>query len=503
MSLLFNKLSLKVQFFSFLLFFSISSPLSTANNIQVSNVSLTGQSIQDHYSYIQFDVSWENSWRTSLAPNNWDAAWIFVKYRINGGDGLWRHAYIDINGCLSPAGSIINPANDGTGAFIYRSNDGDGTFSVSGVKLKWNYSNSIKNDIGPLYVQDNDLVELKVFAIEMVYVPQGSFYLGSGSSRVGREESPIYQYPNITTPYNVLSEQAIDVGTTSGNLYYDFIEWTNGDQLGPIPHLFPKGYKAFYCMKYELCQQQYIDFLNCLTQTQADLRKYDTNLARYAIVGDVVGSFSTANPYVAINWLSFGDLGAYLDWAALRPMTELEYEKACRGPVYPFPNEYAFGNRDVIQSIGISNPGQIDEVSSNAANCCFDSGVNSPIGPMRIGCFATASTNRIQSGASYYGIMEMSGNVWERPVTIGNPEGRSFIGNHGDGLLDGTGNYNVPTWPNPITEIGAGFRGGHWNNNSGRLQVSDRTSAATRPGLVPNYDVHDQDFGGRGVRTAQ
>ena len=29
--------------------------------------------------------------------------------------------------------------------------------------------------------------------------------------------------------------------------------------------------------------------------------------------------------------ISWSDMSAYLDWSGLRPMTELEYEKACRG----------------------------------------------------------------------------------------------------------------------------------------------------------------------------
>ena len=52
-----------------------------ANNIQISNVSITGQNTASKYKMIQFDISWENSWRTSTEQSNWDAAWIFIKYR--------------------------------------------------------------------------------------------------------------------------------------------------------------------------------------------------------------------------------------------------------------------------------------------------------------------------------------------------------------------------------------------------------------------------------------
>ena len=43
------------------------------------------------------------------------------------------------------------------------------------------------------------------------------------------------------------------------------------------------------------------------------------------------------------NFLSWMDLAAYLDWAALRPMTELEFEKICRGPNPPIAGEYVWG----------------------------------------------------------------------------------------------------------------------------------------------------------------
>ena len=64
-----------------------------ANNIATSNVKLTGQNTTNHTTQVQFNVSWENSWRTSSGPANWDAAWVFVKYRVNG-IGAWKPATI-------------------------------------------------------------------------------------------------------------------------------------------------------------------------------------------------------------------------------------------------------------------------------------------------------------------------------------------------------------------------------------------------------------------------
>lgn len=69
-------------------------------------------------------------------------------------------------------------------------------------------------------------------------------------------------------PYQVQNESAINVGGASDELYYNNESGTCGDQDGPIPAIFPKGYNAFYIMKYELSQQGYCDFLNTLTRGQ-------------------------------------------------------------------------------------------------------------------------------------------------------------------------------------------------------------------------------------------
>lgn len=66
------------------------SSAAFANNATVSNVTLTGQDASNDYVSVEFDISWDNSWRTSSAPNNWDAVWVFVKYKVGSGD--WQHA---------------------------------------------------------------------------------------------------------------------------------------------------------------------------------------------------------------------------------------------------------------------------------------------------------------------------------------------------------------------------------------------------------------------------
>lgn len=225
-------------FISSFIFAIIFSLPGLANNLEVSNVSLTGQNTTDKYTYIRFDISWENSWRTSgqnplLAPNNWDAAWVFAKYRI--GTGTWNHVTLSSSGHIAPAGSVISAPTDNVGVFLYRDVDGSGTFSKTGVKLRWDYdANGIEND--------DQVVEVKVFGIEMVYVNEGAFYVGGTTG--GSEGGRFYTHPNINIPYYIDSENAIVVGTNVDNLYYSFTK-REGDQKGPIPATFPKGSMRF------------------------------------------------------------------------------------------------------------------------------------------------------------------------------------------------------------------------------------------------------------------
>lgn len=44
-----------------LLLITIGSTMAYANNIVVSNVSLTGQNTTLHYTMVKFDISWDNS----------------------------------------------------------------------------------------------------------------------------------------------------------------------------------------------------------------------------------------------------------------------------------------------------------------------------------------------------------------------------------------------------------------------------------------------------------
>ena len=488
--------------------YSIFTAQAYAYNLRVQNASLYRSAAQPPNTIgIKFDLLWDGSF-SSVDKNGkpvFDRAWVFVKYfnSADPADTAWSHATLI-------AGGTVGDYSSTTGVGI--SSDKKGAFCKPGANqiVYWNL-----NTDG---LAGTENVLIKVMAIEMVYVPEGAFYVGSG----GTETSPFYTYPNMTAPYQITSEAAIDVGTNPGNLFYQ-LNTNSGDRLGPIPAEFPKGYQSFYIMKYELSQGQYRDFLNMLTATQQAARCSATTVGSFMAQGNLYttpqnrngiqktdsgfvcnlnnnGVYNEASDgeWIACNYLTPGDLCAYADWAGLRPMTELEFEKACRGPIYPVANEYAWGTSTIANSAyTMVNPGEATEgittnYSTTAGNASW---INTHNGKavFRGGIFAAnaGNTGRVTSGASYYGIMELSGNLWERPVTVGYSAGRLFTGTHGDGVLTTT-NTDWPT----SSGVGLGYRGGRWADGNSRCCVSDRL-AATSSGTT-----RDGSLGFRLARTS-
>lgn len=520
-----------------------------ANNIQVSNISLlnrntsAGVNNAANHVFVQFSVSWDNSWRLSGGPANWDAAWVFIKYREAG--GVWKHAWLNNNGHTAASGSTIDVGlltpnesfhavnNPGMGAFIYRSGSGSGNVTYNNVQFRWNY--------GAQGIADGVAVDVQVFAIEMVYVPQASFYVGSGASEIGSFTDGSWTTGNAI-PFLISSESALGIDNAAGKLWgrsstsSSTIGNAAADPEATLPAAFPKGYNAFYCMKYEITQGQYRDFLNTLTYTQQNNRTGSqpngvagtgalstTNLNRNGLDIQTPGILASATPavyacnldgdlvyneaedgeWIACNFISWQDGCAYMDWSGLRPFTELEFEKACRGDQVPVSGENAWGLSSTTSANNITNPGANNEFSNTAgANSASASQINVD-GPLRVGSFAGAATTKTQAGSSYWGIMELSGNLWERAITVGHSAGRAFTGLHGNGDLSPNGHANVASWPlqNASGELtgatGSGLRGGSYGAQTSNLNVSARASAALVAATRVNL------YGFRGVRNAQ
>lgn len=502
----------------FACFFVLLPAMLMANDIKVENVTLTGRDKVANYVQVQFKLSWQNSFKISSGASNRDAAWVFVKYKI-GTNGTWKHASLSTTGHVIPSNGTSDP-NDATGIFIYRNTDGSGTLTLDNCQLRWNY--------GADGVSDESIIFVRVFAIEMVHVPAGNFQAGSGGANTGEfrqanltaldnaatftitSTAPTLQGNNATSSSSNISTRA-----GSGN------DQLTGTTTATLASGYPTGYAAFYCMKYEISQGQYRDFLNTLTYTQQvtrtasvptsaigtgalastgtnrnyiEIKTPGVSTTTPAVYGcdvdnDNVFDESVDGEWVACNFLKWNDITAFLDWAALRPMTELEFEKACRGTVAPVVDEFSWGSTTFTNVTSITNAQQESEASGTTnANLTNNNGYNT--GPVRTGIFATGSSNRITSGSSYYGIMDLSGNLWEQVISIANSTCRSFTGNVGNGTLDTNGNADTG-WPG---ETVIGSRGGSWASSNASARVSDRSN------ITGGVSSRNYDYGGRGVR---
>jgi formylglycine-generating enzyme required for sulfatase activity len=522
-----------------------------ANNIQVSNVSIAQDFPAGGYALVEFDLTWENSWRTMLAPPaNWDAAWVFVKYRTPGGP--WHHAWLNDSGHSGGSGTASTMAvgllndksafnatsNPGIGVMVYRSGIGVGTFSATNMQLQWNYS-----DNG---IAAGSSVEVHVYAIEMVLVPGGPFWVGDGVSyRTFRQAENTNSFA-ITPEGGILKVADHDEFLDDAYIGASGI-WTSGldgislnmasnSNMNPD---FPTGYRGFYCMKYEISQGQYRDFLNTLPREQQNARtatdisgtqvinryvmsdnssvqfrnglRCDGTLPASGSIevycdldGDGVKNENSDGEWISCNYLSWADGAAYLDWSGLRPMSELEFEKACRGSNSSVANEFAWGTPDInisaytIEYAGIWNEGINVNYSQTAGNAIYEDTKGDIGGPLRVGIFSAnqLSLGRISAGASYYGAMELSGNAYERTVTVGNLKGRSYTALCGNGVLSAEGEANVIDWPDSGAD-GTGFRGGHWTTPAHFLCVSTRIDASY---ALP---IRYMDYGFRGCRNVK
>jgi len=676
-----------------LLFASLSAPAEErpdarfkgsgrADPIRIGNVRVTN-SPEAGQSGIVLDLAWDYSWREAwevpeqacalfyahelfnreqdqkwegkppLKLENWDAAWVFVKFRAPG--GAWQHATLSPLAADhgKPAGAALdvglddNLASDGAsakrglGVFVYRAGIGYGPNAWKDLSLRWLH--------GADGVSDPAAAEIRVFGIKMVYVPKGAFWAGDGAVQdpgakflpdptgpgVG-EHWPLrgggawrtwdicaqFQAGDTSDPLRIESEDALTLGGTRvsnlGNhnshglqLGEDFSSWVTQQ----LPARFPKGVAAFYCMRTELTEGQYVEFLNTLTYEQqkahtkpppdspagmkclcyAGRMKPCRNSIQIAVPGiqqveelvtrsdgviatvsrpDTPAVYRTDAPHAACNHVVPKDVIAYAGWAGLRPMTELEFEKACRGPVKPLPDEYAWGSKNVANDqepaawYAVRNIGEPDEsvvtvrgegqcnavwwgtlgrptnsvagqdggIESAATNLQVELALDEDVGrmqrpaikeaqsgdellgqettetnqtveffgPLRAEVFAGPHSDRTASGASYWGILEMSGNLWEQTITVGSKAGRRFEGTHGNGEPEPSPGWRLPVretaWNLRAFRLRGGGFGSGGDKQKQMLRVSDR--AAYFGGGGDNRPEGAKPVGLRCVRTA-
>ncbi|MBP9853990.1 MAG: SUMF1/EgtB/PvdO family nonheme iron enzyme [Candidatus Omnitrophica bacterium] len=519
-----------------------------ANHLQINNFALTTSNVGNNTMTFSADFMWENSWK-SVDSN--DAVWVFLKYSTDGGT-TWKHA--------SMAGSGINPAgfdpklgfqisvpSDEKGFFLELANFSNGNIDVKSVKFVWDYGQDGLTDDEA--VAANTVT--KIYGVEMVKIPQGAFYAGDGNSS---SDYRFTQGSGDNEPWYIANETAINVTNAVVDGFYYQSSGASGESATGanflIPTSFPKGFNSFYLMKYELTEGQWVSFFNTLSYEQKVTRDITSGVAGGKNSDSVVNRNTiswnaaderavaqTSRPDRPMSFMSWPDLLAYADWAGLRPVTELEYEKAARGvDILPLVNEYAWGKDTYNDALSNEIYPDTDE---DGREQIFDGGANinrntlswssgdgraggqaaGQVGPLRAGIFAESSTNRTTSGAGYYGNMELSGNLNEMVVSVGRNQGRQYLGSHGDGQLTQLagfeGNANNTDWPGIDTTdaargvtstVGSGCRGGDFQSAVRAFQISTRIDASRDPdslGYQQRYDPSLGIFqGGRLARTA-
>jgi hypothetical protein len=322
-----------------------------------------------------------------------------------------------------------------------------------------------------------------VFAVEMVYVPEGEFNCAKRyaerSSSPGASydynyslrhslEAPGDNFPIINTflspiinSFTMNCNSSLTL-TSSVRIKGDAGIDTNLD--GIIDNTtFPIGYKSFYCFKYELTEQQYADFLNTLqTNQQVNLVGAGLNITFNN------GLYYSSQPNQACGSSNGMRFLAFADWSGLRPISILEFNKASYGPFQPIGysgvnhirrtspscpsccQSWLFVNDQFLDYFVTLYPASGDKVFYYAGN-----GINQYYGGIGditqrdrlfdVGSLANQNSNKLSAGASYYGILDLTGNAIEPVVRLENISNFSSV--NGDGSLSVNGSSNVPFWP--------------------------------------------------------
>ena len=454
-----------------------------AGGIRVENVVFFAPRESPDVMRATFDISWENAWRND---RNHDAAWVFLKLQREDG------SYIHIR--VAPEGHRIiqlpgRPRIEGEIAHV---DGGTGIFVRPSERHRRDVAWRVSVDFHPDDI-DEALVTgvIRVFAIEMVYVPEGPFEIGdSDATSVGF--GSYYEAGPGGTPrarFRVDSERAVAVGPEEGRLHYVAAEYV-GDAQGPVPAAFPKGYTAFYVMKYELSQGQYVAFLNSLAAGVVAERVNFLDETYYDKRGTISfedDAYVARRPERPMNFITWDDGLAFTDWAGLRPMTDFEFTKAARGPESPGPGAFPWGtsSRDALARF----VGPDDDLIL-AGGWTEDQ--------------LTDETREV-FGASYYWVMDLAGSVWERVITAGQSDGRRFEGSHGDGILSEAARATNEDWPHTWAEQeGHGYRGGgFYDQGRASHEFNPYSPVSYRPfGAWSGADPH-RAYGYRAARTAR
>ena len=500
---------MKTKVFAFILLLFTNSGLF-ATNLQINNVTYS-----ETTSKISFDISWENSWRLGASNDDLhDAAWVFVKYKTCDSNVGYSHVLLStlMTDHIIETGLVANHvdnAPDNTGIMLRRADEGSGNISTKRITLT-------------LLNIPTDVAEIKVYGTEMTYIKEEAFYVGDGlrDRNILREGGA--NGNTLASSFYIASENAIPVGDQIGKLWATpqtpswgqvftleqaFLNLDNSS----IPSTYPKGYKSFYAMKTEITQQQYADFLNSLSlqdfysyysgsaPTNPSALSYPYGGAyptlsynRYSLVGNWPTVHTGGRPHQAQARMNWYNLMGFLSWAALRPLTELEYEKVCRGPELPIPFQYPWGDTSHSFPGQRVNPGTSEETVTNAgqngvSNVIDAGGPSNVTYTMRVGYQGKEGlmTTRKTLAAGYYGNLNLGDNLFEWYVAI-RDNSMGYQGNLGKGSVQ------LPSdWQGTTGKV----RNGGWGlGQAWEMSISGRNFS--------NFSSYSRSIqiGGRGAR---
>lgn len=475
-----------------------------ANNVRL-NGTVKVTDVTSGVATLELDLTWQNSWRDNF---NWDAVWLFLKYKPSGGG--WSHVMLqDVVHSATNGYQVMNgkSGSNVVGVYVYPGSNGVNKNVATKVTLKWSCGSSYTKSSF-----DNNTVFLLAQGIEMVYIPFGAYYLGDGHSHncLGASDG---------SPLAINGEEAVTLSQRSA-------EGVITTAVSNLNANYPKGYNGYYIMKYETSQEQYVTFLNTLSKSEQENLLGASLLANLApgrfVFGDslqpsyrngiILSGKPAGQAYIfdnnlngngeygedgdgqclACNYMSLNDMLAYASWSGLRPMSELEYERACRPPFpqEPQKGEYVWNaNSGVSRVTALSALGKETEVAGGTANVNSGNGLSASYrGPVRCGIFARSSSSQTLAGATYWGVMEMSGNVRELVAGVSH-SGLSYASN-------GSGSFSISAWTNTPTLFGV--RGGSFAGADSLLRTSDRTEMIN---YVKSVADRDSTVGFRLTRT--
>ena len=341
-------------------------------------------------------IEWRHAWRDA---RNHDGVWVVVRDRERPATPI---AKLLPGGARSLGGGThdaeIAVTADGVGAFVApRLTPGEERVDPVVLRVELRLA--------------GDSVPTSPFAtgLEMVYIPAGAFELGDADAQARAQGSlfAVDEDPGAPTRYEVRDESAIAVADEPGALWYEVggEPQYRGDRAGPIPEGFPKGTRAFWIMKREFRQGDWAAFLAALPPVARALRwrppAASAEGAACFSLADVDGVPVASAPARPLQFVSWDDTCALLDWHRLRPLTELEFEKAARGPVAPCALDFPWGIADaapVLRRVESTRDLRHDGAAAEAGG---------------------DAAARIARGASYFGVLDLAGSVWERVVAAG------------------------------------------------------------------------------------